>query len=272
MDKLLVTKPTRKLLDAYMSHPTHALILRGLQGTGLRTIANRLAKQLSPVTQRIISIEPDKGLISIDRVRQLYQQTKTIHHKPLVVVIDDADTLSNDAQNSLLKLFEEPVKNVYFILTTHHGELLLSTIMSRAQVIDVPPISRTDSHQLLNSRDIPQGRLVQMLFLAPGLPAELIRLMDNSEYFATQSELVKDARNIIQLPLYERLKLLKKYQDREGALQLVIMMGRLLSLNLVKQKNYRVSDILESVMHCGERIRANGHVKTQLLALMTKLN
>lgn len=271
MDNLLLSAASRKLLDAYIKCPSHALILKGLDGVGLRTVARTVAGSIAPNQNRVMIIEPEKGLISIERVRQLYQQTRTIHREPLVIVVDDADTLSVDAQNALLKLFEEPVENVHFILTTHRPEALLATIVSRAQTVEVQPLDAAASMQLLQSLDVPESKVRQMLFLAHGLPAELHRLAAQEEHFTTQADLVKDARQVIESPLYERLKLVKKYSGRDEALQLVAMCGRLLGLNLVKQKNYRVSAMIESVLEAGEALRANGHVKTQLMRLMTKL-
>lgn len=50
-----------------------------------------------------------------------------------VVILDEAHQLTNAAQNSLLKLFEEPPKNLVIILCTTEPEKLLSTVRSRFQ-------------------------------------------------------------------------------------------------------------------------------------------
>lgn len=272
MDELLMASATKKLLSAYLHKPTHALILQGPVGVGLGTIAHELAVDLAGRDSRVITIESEKGLISIERIRQLYQQTRTIHHDPLVIVIDDADTMSQDAQNALLKLFEEPVANVHFLLTVHHPEFLLATLSSRAHIVAVQPVSSQDCAQLLARRQLPETTRRQLLFLANGLPAELYRLVDDEAYFESRATLVKDARTLLQSPLYQRLLLLKKYSSRDDALALVVMCGRLLHHSILTQKKCQLSTVVESVLETEEALRVNGHVRTHLMHLMTKLD
>lgn len=271
MAELLVHPATKKLLSAYKKTPAHALCLVGDVGAGLKTLALDMAAELTGNKQLVMVIEPEKGLIPIERVRQLYGETRSIQRTARCIVIDDADSMSRDAQNSLLKLLEEPAKNVHFILTTHHFEQLLETIRSRTQNIDVLPPPAADCDRLLASFDISKTVQAQVSFLAPGKPAELTRLGSDHEYFAAQSVVVTDARTFLQASDYERLTIIKKYTDRVGALRFLAMCSRLLTYSLFKQRNYSVADVMETMEGVMKRIEANGHVRTQLLHLVTKL-
>lgn len=271
MAKLLLHPATAKLLDAYHNEPAHALCLSGEVGAGLRTLAMQLATELSGNEQLVTVIEPEKGLISIDRVRQLYTETRSIQQTKRCIIIDDADTMSHDAQNSLLKLLEEPVQNIHFILTTHHPTQLLQTILSRTQNIDVLPPSESDCKALLAKFDLTPTEQKQAQFLASGRPAELTRLASDKEYFAAQSVVVTDARSFLQADDYTRLTIIKKYTDRLAALRFLDMCSRLLTYSLLKQRNYAVADVMEPMEDVMKRIDANGHVRTHLLYLVTKL-
>ena len=52
-------------------------------------------------------------------------------------VIQDCDTMNENAQNAFLKTLEEPPRNCLFILTTGHPASLLPTIRSRCQILSL---------------------------------------------------------------------------------------------------------------------------------------
>jgi len=61
------------------------------------------------------------------------------------VIIEDADLLTDDAQNSLLQLLEEPPIDTMIILLIQNLQEILPTILSRLQIISVKkPSKRTD--------------------------------------------------------------------------------------------------------------------------------
>lgn len=271
MANLLINPATQKLLDAYLRAPAHAICITGETGSGTGSVATWLAEQLADNLQLVTYIVPEKGLIPIDRIRQLYEQTRSIQQTKRCIVIDDADAMSHDAQNALLKLLEEPVENVHFILTTHQETQLLPTIKSRTQIIQLLPITVAQSQALLAKFSLDETVTRQALFLASGHPAELTRLAEKSDYFASRSVIVTDARNLLQSDDYGRLVIIKKYTDRTNALEFLGMTARLLSFSLLKQRNYGAADVMTVLDSVMQRIEANGHVRTHLMYLVTKL-
>lgn len=272
MSKLLIESGTKKVLEAYGKDPAHGLLLVGDEGAGLGSLANQLAHDIADHATDITLIQPEGVTIPIERIRLLYEETRSIHKHPQVIIIDDADTLSHDAQNALLKLLEEPVANVYFILTSHHKEVLLPTIRSRTQLVSIKRITSAQSEKLLDELKVTDARKrAQALFLASGLPAELTRLSTDESYFAEQVVYVEDARSVIQGNLYERLKVIAGYSDRVKALKLLAVISRLVSFSILKQKQLSAISGVDALEAASERIRANGHVRTQLMYLMAKL-
>lgn len=271
MAKLVLNPATQKLLTAYLNSPAHALLLTGDEGAGLGATAHDLAAKLAGNAQLVTVIAPEKGLISIERVRHLYEQTRSVQQGRRCIVIDDADAMSVDAQNALLKLLEEPVENVHFILTTHHVSHLLATVLSRTQHIGVLPITEAESKQILAGHELTDTQQLQALFLAAGKPAELTRLASDQEYLTAKSTVVTDARSFIQADDYSRLVIIKKYTDRTAALQFLAMCAKLLTFSLLKQRNYNAADTMDVLDGVIKRIDANGHVRTHLMYLVTKL-
>jgi DNA polymerase III gamma/tau subunit len=81
----------------------------------------------------LINIFPDGAVIKIDQIREVKDLVKFGPHqgKYLVVVINGAETLTPEAANSFLKILEEPLPGVVFILVAKAAAALLSTIKSR---------------------------------------------------------------------------------------------------------------------------------------------
>lgn len=76
-------------------------------------------------------------------------QYAPINGKYKIFIIDEVHMLSNEAFNALLKTFEEPPKNVIFILATTEPHKVLETIVSRCQRFDLRRISTDDIIQRL---------------------------------------------------------------------------------------------------------------------------
>lgn len=69
-----------------------------------------------------------------------------------IVLIEDADTMNNAAQNAILKILEEPPKKVLIILVTHRIGKLIPTIRSRSRLIQFKPLSTENISQLLSKK------------------------------------------------------------------------------------------------------------------------
>ncbi len=85
---------------------------------------------------RAIVIEPEEGKrdISVDQVREVIEMAGARQTRDTFFIFREADKLREEAENSMLKLLEEPKENYHFILLTNSPEALLPTILSRAEV------------------------------------------------------------------------------------------------------------------------------------------
>lgn len=67
-----------------------------------------------------------------------------------VIIISDAEKMSVESQNALLKSLEEPAERIIYILLTSDINLLLPTIKSRCWNIEFSPLSKTNIVKILN--------------------------------------------------------------------------------------------------------------------------
>ncbi len=105
--------------------------------------------------------------ISIDQIRELRRVSVL---KPMeghrVVVIAEADKMTVEAENSLLKLLEEPPPFMHLVLTSARPNALLPTIISRCQEIRFGLISDQEiENTLINEKQInsEQARLISKI-------------------------------------------------------------------------------------------------------------
>ncbi|MBU2530403.1 MAG: AAA family ATPase [Elusimicrobia bacterium] len=100
-------------------------------------------------------IKEQKSL-KIDTVREFsnYAYKKALLSKHKIFIINNADTLTTEAQNAMLKLLEEPPKNTFFILISSQKNLFLTTVLSRCHTIEFGPLSNEHVEEILARNNI----------------------------------------------------------------------------------------------------------------------
>ena len=127
-----------------------------------------------------IRITPQGAAIKIDQIRAL---KKALVFSPFengyrVVILEDVHTMRREAGNSLLKLLEEPPPNNIFILIGSSAEALLSTIVSRCQVIPFFALPLEDAASVITrqSPGIDKENALMLAALSDGCPGQALSL------------------------------------------------------------------------------------------------
>lgn len=266
---------TEAFISQFIAAPPQAQLISGPKGIGLHTLAKHVVSQsgtllttVSPVRKTSSSLPT----ISVEQIRQLYEQARTRLDGPHFIIIDDADTMNHVAQNALLKLLEEPNDTIHFILTSHSVEKLLPTIRSRVRHFVVPPISQLASSKLLTSKGVTDELAVRrLLFIASGLPAELSRMADSPSDFKALSDRAATARAFVEGTNYQRMVVISTLKDdRAGAIELIELILLLLRNALSSSNRRSTIDLINALIICSESIRANGNIRLQLLRAISQ--
>jgi len=82
--------------------------------------------------------------------------------------------------NALLKIIEEPPKNTLFILVANNQEQILTTLLSRTQIVKVPKLANhTIENYLVEEKGIAEEKAVEYSFLAAGNLIEAKMLVEH---------------------------------------------------------------------------------------------
>lgn len=214
---------------------SHAYILNGERGSGKKMLADLFAMTLqceehtpSPCGEchsckqaksgnhpDIIHVKHEKpNTISVDDIRT--QVNNDIVIKPYssphkIYIIPEADLLSVQAQNALLKTIEEPPAYAVIFLLTENAESLLPTIMSRCVMLKLRNIKTTlIKKYLMEQMQIPDYQADICAAFAQGNMGRAIMLA-SSEYFnEIKEEALQLLRHINEMEISEIVSAIKK--------------------------------------------------------------
>jgi DNA polymerase-3 subunit delta' len=111
-------------------------------------------------------------------VRQVFPYALAAPHeaRSRLLIIDHADELSTDVQNTLLKTLEEPRPATHIVLCTAARDCLLPTILSRTQRIRFLPVGAPALRDIAGRRGLDPVRAETAAVLAGGSVARLLEL------------------------------------------------------------------------------------------------
>lgn len=119
------------------------------EGCGECSICLRVMRRRFPDVHHIV---PEGPLIPVDTIRELVipeASRSPFEGRYKVFIIEEAERMNPQAQNSLLKTLEEPQKETVFILISSRPEELLDTISSRCRVFRMEPVAESTIVDLL---------------------------------------------------------------------------------------------------------------------------
>ncbi len=272
LDELVIAPATHRQLKAYLSSPVHALLLVGVAGLGLGTIARALADRVAG--NNVVYLMPTNHnkqkttIINADDIAGLPTILRDKRDHRLAVVIDDADRTAPGVFERMLKLIEEPVSGVHFIFTTHRIAALPATILSRTGTIRVKAPVAEACRSLLDGVDAPLAN--QISWLAGNRPALTRRLVESGDQSQLDIVSMTRAKQFMQAQRPRRIEQIDAIADREGGLALCVATARILTVMLVGGGPVEAATIarrLDLLSETADRLSANGNVRLQLLNL-----
>lgn len=153
-----------------------------------------------------------KKNISIEQIRQLQNKLSlsSFVDSYKVAVIAEADQLSAEAANSLLKTLEEPTRKTILILLAEKISHLPLTIVSRCQVLKFLPVSSQEIFDYLLEQKVDRKKAKTLAVLAFGRPGLAIEYFENKDEYADFLYQIKQFIGLIKADTVERFKLVNE--------------------------------------------------------------
>jgi DNA polymerase III gamma/tau subunit len=131
----------------------------------LLIVFNTYAKPLKPLGNlenfsdiKIVNIQDDKKSIGIHEVKVSlnFLNDKPFYYPFKLLIIKNADKMTIEAQNSILKILEEPPSSAVIILCARTEGSLLNTVVSRCKKVTTKPTEEPtlDTHEVPNIADL----------------------------------------------------------------------------------------------------------------------
>ncbi|MBS5602999.1 MULTISPECIES: DNA polymerase III subunit delta' [Enterocloster] len=217
---------------------SHAYILSGEAGMGKKSLANAFAlallcekgqadpcRQCHACKQVMSGNHPDliyvthekPASIGVDDVRR--QINDTIQVKPYssahkIYIVDEAEKMTVQAQNALLKTIEEPPAYAVILLLTTNAEAFLPTILSRCVQLKLKPLKDGEVKDYLVSRmgvELSQAEIYTAF--ARGNLGKAIHLADSEDFRHLYGELLDLLKNLKKSDISELLERIRKMKE-----------------------------------------------------------
>lgn len=221
-----------------MNKVSHSYIISGEDGLGKLMLAEAFAKTLQCEEGKITACgkchsciqadtnnQPDiihvthekPNSIGVDDVRQ--QLVDDIVIKPYssrykVYIIDEAEKLTVQAQNAILKTIEEPPVYAVIIFLTNNTGVFLPTILSRCVMLNLKPVkNQLIIEYLMKKCKVPEYHAQLCAAFAQGRPGRAVKLAASPDFEEIKSDIIKLLKNIHSMELTDLVSAIKEINN-----------------------------------------------------------
>jgi DNA polymerase III subunit delta' len=160
--------------------------------------------------------------IGIDTIRETLQRGANLppyEGRYKIFIIDNADLMSTEASNCLLKTLEEPPQHIVILLLTSEEKALLQTVVSRCQRFELKPVPTVEIEKRLSLVEGADQVTVKLLArLAGGCLGWALTAVNDTGYLQTREQRLCEFSSLLTKNWDDRLSYILHFpSDRSGA-------------------------------------------------------
>ncbi len=224
------------------SRISHAYLFSGVDGLGKKTVAlefvkliNDQKKDLSKNHPDLIMVEPQPS-IQISQIRDIQ---KALSLRPFsapfkIAIIDEAEKMTAQAQNCLLKTLEEPKGQAILFLISSSPEMLFETVRSRVQSLEFYPLASAEMRDFLKSKTSLLN-LEKLVFISEGRPGKAIDFLKNPEKLEVWWQMFEDVQKLVDSNISSRFKYLNDFFQENNSKEFLNIFLRYFRLALLSK-------------------------------------
>lgn len=220
--------------------PFHAYLFQGEEGVGKEALARTFAAGLQCQSESadkpckecvscrqmesgnqpdVIWVTREKASLGVDEIRE--QLCNTMDIKPFsspykIYLVPEAEKMTEEAQNALLKTIEEPPEYGIVILMTSNISALLPTIQSRCLTMEFRPLSTAVVESYVKEHcQVPDYQARASAAFAQGNLGKAMRYAKSEDFIERKDHIISLLRHVEQMDLSEMLAVIKDLGTRK---------------------------------------------------------
>lgn len=272
----MISNTTKDWIDLFVKRPKAALIIesnddRISSDEVVKTLYKRLVKG---IPNRLFSYNfKEANSIGIQDVKKLLEslhlKADSNQHISRFIVLHDAEKLTKEAQNALLKTIEELPDHTVLILISSRAHFLLPTIQSRCFLLPIKPITKKEALDYARTHNFDAKKAETAFALSSGKFGMYMEFLDNDDLpIYDKINIVKQFINDTPFQRQKTLQAIKDGQEIQeflAILKLTSLTGMRVSKSLKDKQKWK--HILQNTIKTQDEIDKNVNVKLCLLNL-----
>lgn len=286
-EKILGNEQIKKELEnsAKQNRTSHSYLFTGIEGIGKKLISIEFAKALLCLENNKNNdnpnscddcnncksclefdsenhpdfkiIEPEGSSIKIEQIREMQKkiQEKPIISEKKIYIIDNADLMTKEAQNCLLKTLEEPPQFATIILIGSNENAFLATIKSRCMILHFKPIENEEIRKYLEENFQIENISQTMLETFQGSIGKAIQLKDRQEEYINLEKMIYNLNKSDLITTIKSAETL--YKSKEEIFQILDYLNIIL-LKIAKT-DYLYTNCIKTVENTKQRLQKNAN-------------
>lgn len=255
---------------------SHSYLFVGIQGIGKKMIATEFAKMILCLDDNkycnhcksciefdtnnnpdFVLISPDGNNIKIEQIRDIQKriQEKPIISEKKVYIIDNADLMTTEAQNCLLKTLEEPPEFAVIVLIGSNSNTFLPTIKSRCTIMNFNKISDEEMTKYLREKCDVKNIDQNMLYMYQGSIGKALELKEKQEEYKNIENIINNINRYDLIDFINNAEIL--YKSKEEINDILDYINVIL-FNKAKDE-YLYTNCIQIVENTKKRLKQNAN-------------
>ena len=267
---------------------SHSYMFIGKEGIGKFLFANKWAKMILCQAKEELECNKCKSCIQFDsnnhpdfyvinqdetiKIEQIRNLQTKILEKPIisnkkVYIINNADTMTKEAQNCLLKTLEEPPEYVVIILIGANENIFLNTIRSRCTKISFEPLKEKELIKILKEKFNIYLEPEYLIKVAQGSVKTALSIAQKKDLYKSVQDVFENTDKYTLLDVLNKLQVL--YKNKEN-IQEILDYIEYIFLNKAQKETKYLSNI-EEIEKTKKNIISNSNYDMQIDYLLFKI-
>ena len=267
---------------------SHSYMFIGKEGIGKFLFANKWAKMILCQAKEELECNKCKSCVQFDsnnhpdfyvidqdetiKIEQIRNLQAKILEKPIisnkkVYIINNADTMTKEAQNCLLKTLEEPPEYVVIILIGANENIFLNTIRSRCTKISFEPLKEKELIKILKEKFNIYLEPEYLIKVAQGSVKTALSIAQKKDLYKSVQDVFENTDKYTLLDVLNKLQVL--YKNKEN-IQEILDYIEYIFLNKAQKETKYLSKI-EEIEKTKKNIISNSNYDMQIDYLLFKI-